>query len=131
MRPRNTSRPLGFHPGQHYRTVSEALILDMCHVAGWACERGESSPGMAITCEALECWIGMGLEFRPGADGARYFDPVEVLISSKVAVDLDSASRVLARSCISTLTNPSSPLRTISIAMTSLANFPAASPWSV
>src|SRR5262245_50547747 len=85
MRPRNTSRPLGFHPGQHYRTVSEALILDMCHVAGWACERGESSRGMAITCEALECWIGMGLEFRPGADGARYFDPVEVLNFMKLA----------------------------------------------
>jgi hypothetical protein len=85
MRPRNTSLPLGFHQRPQYRTVSEALILDMCHVAGWACERSENSPGMAITCEALKSWIGMGLEFRLGTDGVRYFDPVEVLNFMKLA----------------------------------------------
>ena len=83
--PRSTSLPLGFCPSDHYRTVSQSRIVDMCHVAGWACDRGESSPGRASTCEALERWIGMGLHFRPGTDGIRYFDPVEVLNFMKLA----------------------------------------------
>lgn len=70
---------LGMHAGDRYRTVSEASILDMCHLAGWACERGEGSPGKALTREALEHWIALGLEVRRGADGERYFDPCEVL----------------------------------------------------
>lgn len=72
--------PLGIHAGDRYRTVSEARILDMCHLAGWACERGdEGSPGEALTRQALENWIAMGMGFRRGADGERYFDPAEVL----------------------------------------------------
>ena len=71
--------PLGFHTGDRYRTVSEADILEMCHLAGWACERGEGSPGKALTRQAFENWIAMGMGVRRDADGARYFDPGEVL----------------------------------------------------
>jgi hypothetical protein len=71
--------PLGFYSGDRYRTVSEASILDMCHLAGWACERAEGSPGKALTRQALDRWIAMGLRVRRDADGARYFDPAEVL----------------------------------------------------
>jgi len=67
------------HAGDRYRTVSEASILDMCHLAGWACESGEGSPGRARTREALEHWIALGLGVRRDADGGRYFDPCEVL----------------------------------------------------
>jgi transglutaminase-like putative cysteine protease len=70
---------LGMHAGDRYRTVSEASILEMCHLAGWACESGEGSPGRARTREALEHWIALGLGVRRGADGERYFDPCEVL----------------------------------------------------
>jgi hypothetical protein len=52
---------LGMYAGDRYRTVSEASILDMCHLAGWACESGEGSPGKAPTREALEHWIALGL----------------------------------------------------------------------
>ncbi len=51
----------------------------MCHLAGWACERAEGSPGRALTRQALERWIAMGLGVRQGTDGGRYFDPAEVL----------------------------------------------------
>ena len=51
----------------------------MCHLAGWACERAEGSPGKALTREALERWIAMGMGVRRGTDGGRYFDPAEVL----------------------------------------------------
>jgi hypothetical protein len=37
---------LGMDAGDRYRTVSEASILEMCHLAGWACESGEGSPTM-------------------------------------------------------------------------------------
>ena len=51
----------------------------MCYLAGWACQRGVGSPGKARTRQALEGWIALGMGFRRGADGDRYFDPVEVL----------------------------------------------------
>jgi hypothetical protein len=51
----------------------------MCHLAGWACERAEGSPGKALTRQALERWIAMGMGVRRDADGVRYFDPAEVL----------------------------------------------------
>ena len=70
---------LGMHAGDRYRTVSEASILDMCHLTGWACELGEGSPGKVQTREALERWIALGLGVRRGADGERHFDPCEVL----------------------------------------------------
>jgi transglutaminase-like putative cysteine protease len=70
---------LGFQTDDRYRTVSEARILDMCHLAGWACEIGEGSTGRALTRRALESWIDLGMGFRRSADGSRYFDPGEVL----------------------------------------------------
>ena len=62
---------LGMHAGVRYRTVSEASILDMCHLAGWACESGEGSPGRGRTREALEHRIALGLGVRRGAAGER------------------------------------------------------------
>ena len=80
MRPRPTSPPLGFHPSDRYRTVSEASILEMCHLAGWACERAEGSPGMALTRQALQRWIGLGL----GSGKARTAH--DTLIRSKYSI---------------------------------------------
>ena len=51
----------------------------MCHLAGWACERGEGSPGKALTRQALDRWVAMGMGVRRDADGLRHFDPAEVL----------------------------------------------------
>src|SRR5258708_19466712 len=65
--------------GGCYGAGWEARILDMCHLAGWACESGEGSPGRARTREALEHRIALGLGVRRDADGGRYFDPCEVL----------------------------------------------------
>jgi transglutaminase superfamily protein len=70
---------LGVQTADRYRTVSETQILDMCHMAGWAGERGEGSPSDIVVRRAIEDWIAMGLGFRRQANGERQFDAVEVL----------------------------------------------------
>ena len=63
-----------------YRTVSEARIVNMLLLAGWAFEvaAGAHAQAAAQSRDALERWIGLGLGFQRSAEGERYFDPVEV-----------------------------------------------------
>jgi hypothetical protein len=71
--------PLGFHTDDRYRSVSEKRIVEMFLLEGWAYDRGVGSPGEALTREAIDRWIAMGLGVRQDATGGRYFDPVETL----------------------------------------------------
>ncbi|HVZ29645.1 MAG TPA: hypothetical protein VG839_04585, partial [Asticcacaulis sp.] len=75
-------KALGFQADDRYRTVAETRIIDMYHLAGWACER--QSVGRGLAAKALNDWIDLGLPFRT-ADGGRFFDPVEVLNFAKQA----------------------------------------------
>jgi hypothetical protein len=50
----------------------------MLLLAGWAYEQ-DAPEAIAVTRQALDGWIGMGLGARPGPTGERLFDPVEVV----------------------------------------------------
>ncbi len=64
-----------------YRTIPESDIIELLLLVSWAyeIEAGERPAAQAETSAALESWIGQGLGHRPGVDGQRLFDPVEVI----------------------------------------------------
>jgi hypothetical protein len=72
---------LGSLTADRYRTVPEACILDILLHAGWVFElqAGGRADAIAHTAAAIEDWIALGLGYRRGPDGARCFDPVEVV----------------------------------------------------
>jgi len=63
------------------RVADEASIVDLVALYGWALElrRGERELAQREAREALDRWVAMGLPFARDADGARRFDPVEVI----------------------------------------------------
>jgi Transglutaminase-like superfamily len=73
--------PIAIRADARYRIVEESRMLDMLVLCGWARElrRGEHEPSVAAARAALERWIRAGLPFAPSGDGARRFDPAEVL----------------------------------------------------
>ena len=79
---------LGLQAGDRYRTVAEERIVEHLTLHGWAHEwrAGLHSESVAAAREALERWIGHGLAYAPGRDGAgRAFDPAEVVNFCKTA----------------------------------------------
>lgn len=69
------------------RTFPEARIVDYLLVSGWAtAARGsDREQARAEARAALERWIAAGLPVAGAADGARHFDPAEVLNFGKWA----------------------------------------------
>jgi hypothetical protein len=63
------------------RVADEASIVALVSLHGWAIEmrRGEHEHAKREARAALERWIGLGLPYARGPDGARRFDPVEVI----------------------------------------------------
>src|SRR5450432_1115188 len=63
------------------RTIEETLIIELLLVGGWAYEirEGERKAATAATRAALARWVGAGLPLNIDANGARRYDPVEVL----------------------------------------------------
>lgn len=76
-------RPAAFQPkpDPHYRTIPQSRIVEMLLLVSWACEveAGARRAAAAATVAALEGWVGQGLGHALSADGARLFDPVEVV----------------------------------------------------
>lgn len=69
-------------PGaDRHRTASEAEVIDLLVVYGWMPEvrRGARETAVREAAAALERFVGRGLAFAPGEDGARRFDPAEVV----------------------------------------------------
>jgi hypothetical protein len=64
-----------------YRTIPEARIVALLLLVSWASEvdAGDRRSAQLAASAALEAWVGGGLGYRRGADGARLFDPVEVV----------------------------------------------------
>ena len=73
--------------GAHARTFAESRIVDYLLVCGWAAEtrHGDRDQARQEARSALERWIASGLPVARGADGARCFDPAEVLNFGKRA----------------------------------------------
>src|SRR5271163_1522847 len=69
--------PLGMQVDDRYRTIPEALIVDMLIHGAYACE-WESVAAAEGSKKALQAWTQMGLAFRRATNGERLFDPVEV-----------------------------------------------------
>jgi hypothetical protein len=63
------------------RVADEASIVALVALHGWAIEmrRGERERADREARAALERWIGLGLPYARAPDGARRFDPVEVI----------------------------------------------------
>jgi len=63
------------------RVADEASIVALVALHGWALEmrRGERERAMREARDALERWIALGLPYARGPDGARRFDPVELI----------------------------------------------------
>ena len=56
----------------------------MLMLAGWAFEL-DSGEAKEASSAALECWTGLGLGFRRGEGGERWYDPAEVTNFLKLA----------------------------------------------
>jgi hypothetical protein len=67
---------LGIIGDDRYRNISESRIVEMLMVMGGACETDSAATARASQ-QALQDWIGIGLPFKRGSDGQRFFDPVE------------------------------------------------------
>ena len=63
------------------RTVDETRIVDYLVLCGWSREAhsGDRAPAERAARAALDGWIALGLPFARTADGARRFDPAEVV----------------------------------------------------
>jgi hypothetical protein len=70
-----------FRSDDRYRTISELRIIDMLVAHGWRFDvvEGRRRAAQAAAASALEGLIVDGLPFVRAVDGARLFDPVEVL----------------------------------------------------
>jgi Transglutaminase-like superfamily len=72
---------LGNRMEARYRTVSEACLLDLLLLGGWAFELecGGHAKALASTQASLESWIALGLPYARSERGERLYDPVEAL----------------------------------------------------
>lgn len=70
--------PLGIRVDDCYRNVAEARIVEMVVLLGWPYET-ESPSATLASQQIVQTWTQIGLGFRPGRNGERFFDPVEVL----------------------------------------------------
>ncbi|ACI50534.1 transglutaminase domain protein [Gluconacetobacter diazotrophicus PA1 5] len=61
-----------------YRTIDESRILKALLLLGWAFT-DDTAHALAMTRQALDRWIGSGLQFHRDRLGQRLFDPVEVV----------------------------------------------------
>src|ERR1700693_179179 len=70
---------LGNRMEARYRTVSEACLLDLLLLDGWAFELecGGHAKALASTQASLESWIALGLPYAQSERGERLYDPVE------------------------------------------------------
>src|SRR5450631_3075901 len=73
--------PAAIRADARYRIVDEDRIIDLLVLCGWAHEvqQGKRASAVQGAAAALDRWIAAGLPFAPTADGARRFDPVEVV----------------------------------------------------
>jgi hypothetical protein len=72
---------LGNRMEPRYRTVSEACLLDLLLISGWAFELecGRYAEALSSTQASLESWIALGLPYARSDSGERLYDPVEAL----------------------------------------------------
>jgi Transglutaminase-like superfamily len=68
-------------PDARYRTIPESSILELLLLVSQAYElaAGKRDAARAAASQALTSWVANGLGYREGAEGQRFFDPVEVI----------------------------------------------------